>query len=46
MVKAQKAGIGEFVKEGDMIADSADKIQYAAGKCMWEPLICSVAPGQ
>lgn len=30
VVKAQKAGIGEFVKEGDMIAEIVpDKIQYA-----------------
>ena len=30
IVKAQKAGIGEFVKEGDMIAEIVpDKIQYA-----------------
>ncbi|RYD89858.1 MAG: HlyD family efflux transporter periplasmic adaptor subunit, partial [Sphingobacteriales bacterium] len=30
VVKAQKAGIGEFVKDGDMIAEIVpDKIQYA-----------------
>lgn len=30
IIKAQKAGIGEFVKEGDMIAEIVpDKIQYA-----------------
>jgi multidrug efflux pump subunit AcrA (membrane-fusion protein) len=30
VIKAQKAGIGEFVKEGDMIAEIVpDKIQYA-----------------
>lgn len=30
VVKAQKAGIGEFVKEGDMIAEIVpDKVQYA-----------------
>jgi hypothetical protein len=30
IIKAQKAGIGEFVKDGDMIAEIVpDKIQYA-----------------
>lgn len=47
VVKAQKAGIGEFVKEGDMIAEIVpDKIQYAVEMYV-EPLdLPLVAPGQ
>ncbi|MBN8675878.1 MAG: HlyD family efflux transporter periplasmic adaptor subunit [Chitinophagales bacterium] len=38
VVKAQKAGIGEFVKDGDMIAEIVpDKIQYAV-ELFAEPL--------
>ncbi len=38
VVKAQKAGIGEFVKDGDMIAEIVpDKVQYAV-EMFTEPL--------
>lgn len=47
VVKAQKAGIGEFVKEGDMIAEIVpDKIEYAV-EMFVEPLdLPLVLPGQ
>ena len=47
IVKAQKAGIGEFVKEGDMIAEIVpDKIQYAV-EMFIKPLdLPLIAPGQ
>ncbi|MBL7702343.1 MAG: HlyD family efflux transporter periplasmic adaptor subunit [Ferruginibacter sp.] len=47
VVKAQKAGIGEFVKEGDMIAEIVpDKIEYAVEMYV-EPLdLPLIAPGQ
>jgi multidrug efflux pump subunit AcrA (membrane-fusion protein) len=47
IVKAQKAGIGEFVKDGDMIAEIVpDKIQYAV-EMFVEPLdLPLIAPGQ
>ncbi|MBK7375989.1 MAG: HlyD family efflux transporter periplasmic adaptor subunit [Chitinophagaceae bacterium] len=47
VVKAQKAGIGEFVKDGDMIAEIVpDKIQYAV-EMFVQPLdLPLVAPGQ
>lgn len=47
VVKAQKAGIGEFVKDGDMIAQIVpDKIQYAV-EMFVKPLdLPLVAPGQ
>jgi multidrug efflux pump subunit AcrA (membrane-fusion protein) len=47
VVKAQKAGIGEFVKDGDMIAEIVpDKIQYAV-EMFVEPLdLPLLAPGQ
>lgn len=47
VVKAQKAGIGEFVKDGDMIAEIVpDKIQYAV-EMFVQPLdLPLLAPGQ
>lgn len=47
ITKAQKAGIGEFVKDGDMIAEIVpDKIQYAVEMYV-EPLdLPLIAPGQ
>lgn len=47
VVKAQKAGIGEFVKDGDMIAEIVpDKIQYAV-EMFVEPLdLPLLSPGQ
>jgi multidrug resistance efflux pump len=47
IVKAQKAGIGEFVKEGEMIAEIVpDKIQYAV-EMFVQPLdLPLIAPGQ
>ena len=47
VVKAQKAGIGEFVKDGDMIAEIVpDKIQYAV-ELFIRPLdLPLIAPGQ
>jgi len=47
VVKAQKAGIGEFVKDGDMIAEIVpDKIKYAV-EMFVQPLdLPLVAPGQ
>lgn len=47
IVKAKKAGIGEFVKEGDMIAEIVpDKIQYAV-ELFVRPLdLPLLAPGQ
>lgn len=47
VVKAQKAGIGEFVKEGDMIAEIVpDKIQFAI-ELFIRPLdLPLIAPGQ
>ncbi len=47
ITKAQKAGIGEFVKDGEMIAEIVpDKIQYAV-EIYVEPLdLPLIAPGQ
>ena len=47
IIKAQKAGIGEFVKDGDMIAEIVpDKIQYAV-EMFVQPLdLPLIAPGQ
>lgn len=47
VVKAQKAGIGEFVKDGDMIAEIVpDKVQYAV-EMFVKPLdLPLLAPGQ
>ena len=47
IVKAQKAGIGEFVKEGEMIAEIVpDKIKYAVEMYV-DPLdLPLIAPGQ
>lgn len=47
ITKAQKAGIGEFVKDGDMIAEIVpDKIQYAV-EMFVQPLdLPLIAPGQ
>jgi multidrug efflux pump subunit AcrA (membrane-fusion protein) len=47
VIKAQKAGIGEFVKDGDMIAEIVpDKIQFAV-EMFVEPLdLPLIAPGQ
>lgn len=47
VVKAQKAGIGEFVKDGDMIAEIVpDKIQYAV-EMFVQPLdLPLISPGQ
>lgn len=47
VVKAQKAGIGEFVKDGDMIAEIVpDKIQYAVEMFVQPVDLPLVAPGQ
>lgn len=47
VVKAQKAGIGEFVKDGDMIAEIVpDKIQYAVEMYVQPLDLPLVAPGQ
>lgn len=47
VVKAQKAGIGEFVKEGDMIAEIVpDKIQYAVEMYVQPFDLPLLAPGQ
>ena len=47
IIKAQKAGIGEFVKDGDMIAEIVpDNIQYAV-EMFVQPLdLPLIAPGQ
>lgn len=47
VVKAQKAGIGEFVKDGDMIAEIVpDKIQYAVEMYVQPFDLPLLAPGQ
>ncbi len=47
VVKAQKAGIGEFVKDGDMIAEIVpDKIQYAVEMFVRPLDLPLLAPGQ
>lgn len=47
VVKAQKAGIGEYVKEGDMIAEIVpDKIQYAVEIFVRPIDLPLVSPGQ
>ena len=47
IVKAQKAGIGEFVKDGDMIAEIVpDKIQYAVEMYVQPVDLPLIAPGQ
>lgn len=47
VVKAQKAGIGEFVKDGDMIAEIVpDKIQYAVEMYVQPLDLPLVEPGQ
>ncbi len=47
IVKAQKAGIGEFVKDGDMIAEIVpDKIQYAVEMYVQPLDLPLIAPGQ
>lgn len=47
VVKAQKAGIGEFVKDGDMIAEIVpDKIQYAVEMYVQPLDLPLIAPGQ
>ena len=47
IVKAQKAGIGEFVKDGDMIAEIVpDKIQYAVEMYVLPLDLPLIAPGQ
>ncbi|HMU08505.1 MAG TPA: HlyD family efflux transporter periplasmic adaptor subunit [Ferruginibacter sp.] len=47
VIKAQKAGIGEFVKDGDMIAEIVpDKIQYAVEMYVQPLDLPLVAPGQ
>ncbi len=47
IVKAQKAGIGEFVKEGDMIAEIVpDKIQYAVEMYVQPVDLPLIAAGQ
>lgn len=47
VVKAQKAGIGEFVKDGDMIAEIVpDKIQYAVEMYVRPLDLPLLAPGQ
>jgi multidrug efflux pump subunit AcrA (membrane-fusion protein) len=47
IVKAQKAGIGEFVKEGEMIAEIVpDKIQYAVEMYVQPLDLPLIAPGQ
>ncbi len=46
IVKAQKAGIGEFVKDGDMIAEIVpDKIQYAVEMYVQPLDLPLIAPG-
>lgn len=47
IVKAQKAGIGEFVKEGEMIAEIVpNKIQYAVEMYVLPLDLPLIAPGQ
>lgn len=47
VVKAQKAGIGEFVKDGDMIAEIVpDKIQYAVEMFVRPLDLPLISPGQ
>lgn len=47
VVKAQKAGIGEYVKDGDMIAEIVpDKIQYAVEMFVRPLDLPLLAPGQ
>lgn len=47
VVKAQKAGIGEFVKDGDMIVEIVpDKIQYAVEMYVQPLDLPLIAPGQ
>ncbi len=47
IVKAQKAGIGEFVKEGEMIAEIVpDKIKYAVEMYVDPMDLPLIAPGQ
>lgn len=47
VVKAQKAGIGEFVKDGDMIAEIVpDKIRYAVEMFVRPLDLPLLAPGQ
>ena len=47
VVKAQKAGIGEFVKDGDMIAEIVpDKIKYAVEMFVRPLDLPLLAPGQ
>jgi multidrug efflux pump subunit AcrA (membrane-fusion protein) len=47
VVKAQKAGIGEYVKEGDMIAQIVpDKVQYAVEMFVRPIDLPLVSPGQ
>ena len=47
IVKAQKAGIGEFVKDGDMIAEIVpDKIQYAVEMFIRPLDLPLIKPGQ
>lgn len=47
VVKAQKAGIGEFVKDGDMIAEIVpDKIQYAVEMFVQPLHLPLISPGQ
>lgn len=47
IVKAQKAGIGEFVKDGEMIAEIVpDKIQYAVEMYVQPLDLPLIAPGQ
>ena len=47
IIKAQKAGIGEFVKDGDMIAEIVpDKIQYAVEMYVQPFDLPLIAPGQ
>lgn len=47
IIKAQNAGIGEYVKEGDMIAEIVpDKIQYAVEMYVKPLDLPLIAPGQ
>ncbi|MGG9972746.1 HlyD family secretion protein [Ferruginibacter sp. SUN002] len=47
IIKAQKAGIGEFVKDGDMIAEIVpNKIQYAVEMYVQPLDLPLIAPGQ
>lgn len=47
IVKAQKSGIGEFVKDGEMIAEIVpDKIQYAVEMYVQPLDLPLIAPGQ